>query len=230
MNRCWIKLCGTTNYEDALLAWESGADAIGFIFVQGSRRCVTGEQARAIIEQLARPIERIGITQNASIEEALALATSCGLSGLQLHGEEAPEYVSRLRERLPQARLIKVVHVPSSNALRPTLERQIAKYQGCGADNLLLDSAYAGASGGTGRRFDVVMAANALRNAGNKLPFIIAGGLTPEGVDDAIALLLPFGVDVASGIEHQPGKKDPDKLRAFIQAARAVNTGKVQIA
>lgn len=223
MRKSWIKICGTTNYEDALLAWEAGADAIGFIFVEGSKRQITAEQVRGIVEQLARPIERIGVTRNVSLEAAVSLVYSCGLSGLQLHGEEPPDYVQKLRNHLPKARLIKTLHVGPAY----DLAGQVAAYQDSGADNFLLDSAVTGASGGGGTCFDWSTASADLARFDAKVPIIIAGGLAPDNVGDAIDLFHPFGVDVASGVEHERGKKDPDKLRDFIHAVRMADTRKV---
>jgi phosphoribosylanthranilate isomerase len=274
MSRIWTKICGTTNLEDAQLAWQFNADAIGFVFVEHSARRVTAEQVRTIVNQLARPIERIGVVEGcsrtasesrversaASPEDSLGcnaasaedsfgwsrasalhegqpqpaalaaevrtlvdLFNNTGLSGLQLHSDEPPEFVRELRKQLPKARLIKGLHVHSAEALT----EKLALYKDCGLDNILLDSSLPGQSGGTGTRFDWSAAAEALRNSGNRLPIIIAGGLTPENVSEAIATFHPFGVDVVSGIEREKGKKDPDKLRRFLDATRATSAQEV---
>lgn len=228
MTKSWIKICGTTNYEDALLAWEAGADAIGFIFVEQSSRYITPESAHKISNELARPVERIGVVADWTTDQMVDLVCTCSLSGLQLHGNESPKVVRELRNELPMERLGKTLHV---NSAGPLIEK-VRQYQNCGLDNLLLDSAVSvsGKSGGTGTSFDWTMASSALLCSGNKLPIIIAGGLTPQNVGDAIDLFHPFGVDVASSIERERGKKDPDKLRGFIHAVRTADSQKVEIA
>jgi phosphoribosylanthranilate isomerase len=213
----WVKICGTTNFEDTESAWSVGADAIGFVFVDHSARRVPPHQVREIVDRLARPVERIGVVQNQSVPELVALFERCGLSGLQLQGEETPEMLSELRSKLPDARIIKGVHVQSTDDLR----RKVDLYQGCGADNLLLDAYVSGQSGGTGTTFDWAAAVGALQHSRNRLPIIIAGGLNAKNVADAIATFHPFGVDVVSGVELTKGKKDPAKIRDFISAANA---------
>jgi phosphoribosylanthranilate isomerase len=217
LRHIWTKICGTTNLEDATLAWQLGADAIGFVFVEQSLRRVTVPQVREIVDALARPIERIGVIQNLPLEDAISTFEHAGLSGLQLHGDEAPEYVRDLRHRLPHIRIIKGLHVQSP----ATLQDALALYEHSGADAVLLDSHVPGQSGGTGTRFDWSAAAFTLERSGTKLPIIIAGGLTPENVREAIHTFHPFGVDVVSGVERTKGKKNPDKLRAFIDATRS---------
>lgn len=213
----WIKFCGTTNVEDAVLAWESGADAIGFVYVDHSQRRVGVEQVRAIVDQLARPVERIGVVENVPVGELVTLFQTSGLSGLQLHGHESAAYVREVRARLPKARLIKAIQVESAAALIENVQN----YQDCGADNLLLDSYVPGESGGTGTSFDWRAAAKAL--ATSKLPLIVAGGLRSENVAEAIRVFHPFGVDVVSGVERVRGKKDPERLRTFVLAVRAAS-------
>ena len=222
----WVKFCGTTNHEDALLAWESGADAIGFVFVNSSSRYITPENAYKISNELARPMERIGVVANWTVNQMVDVVCTRSLSGLQLHGNESPLLIRELRNELPMERLVKTLHVSSAESL---IEK-VQQYQDSGLDNLLLDSAVSENSGGTGTRFDWSTASSALMRSGNKLPIIIAGGLTPENVREAIDVFHPFGVDVVTGVEREPGKKDPAKLRAFVQAARVRNKEKVEIA
>ena len=214
MKKSWVKICGTTNYADAELAWSLNADALGFVFVEGSSRKVTVDQVREIVDTLARPIERIGVVQSQVVEEVVELVDHAGLSGVQLHGDEPQEFVRALRGRLPAVRIIKGVHVTSAEELKD----RIMQFQDCGLDNLLLDSHVAGQSGGTGIPFDWKQAAEALQQAGNKVPVIVAGGLNAANVAEVVETFHPFGVDVVSGVESEKGRKDPKKLRAFIAA------------
>lgn len=217
----WIKICATTSLEDALLAAEAGADAVGFIFAP-SRRRVTVEQVAAIVPQLPAQLEKIGVFVEAGFEEIAPAVESCGLTGVQLQFDAPAELPATLRTRFgPSLRIVRVVHFNSANAE----SAQVAQLDGNPhIDAIHVDTCTATAVGGTGQTFDWHHAAKTLfQNAKERKLRIAAGGLTPENVAEAIRILNPWGVDVASGVETAPGRKDPTKLRAFIAAARAAS-------
>lgn len=208
----WVKVCGTTSLEDALLATEAGANAVGFIFAQSARR-VTPAQVRLITPHLPAEIEKIGVFVDASLNELIAAVQDCGLTGVQLYSGCESDAASRLRERFSHLRILKVVHFQQGLEV----ELRIANADGA-IDAVLVDSRTAKLLGGTGVPFDWKTARGKV--AGSKLRIIVAGGLNPENVGEAIKVLKPWGVDVASGVESSPGKKDSDKVRAFIENAR----------
>jgi phosphoribosylanthranilate isomerase len=213
----WIKICGSTSLEDARLAEEAGADAVGFVFAPSPRR-VTPAQVAAIVPHLSATVEKIGVFVNAGLDEIYTTVTTCGLTGVQLHSEAGPGVPGRLRERLGRGlRILRVVH------FGPDAAEQIAQHtRNRDVDGVLVDSRTPIAVGGTGVTFDWDSASRIFsQNAEARKRLIAAGGLRPENVAEAIATLQPWGVDVASGVESQPGKKDPDKLRTFIAKARA---------
>jgi phosphoribosylanthranilate isomerase len=198
-----IKICGITNLEDALLAADLGAQALGFIFASGSSRKVSPETAREIIRQLPPFILSVGVFVDEEAGVVRELAARVGLDWVQLHGRESPEYCGSLGRRVLKA--IPIQDEASLGALR--------LYQGA-AQAFLLDTYRAGQAGGTGLAFDWELAARA-REYG---PIVLAGGLTAENVAEAIKIGRPQAVDVSSGVETVPGKKDPQKLRAFFKA------------
>ncbi len=201
-----VKICGITNLKDALAAAKAGADALGFIFAPSPRR-ITPAQARLICRELPPFITRVGVFVDAPIEEVRAVVEYCGLDALQLHGSESPDCCRALGRRV-----IKAFRV--GDAIN---RDEVAHFP---ADAILLDTYIAGQKGGTGCTFDWQLA------AGLKLsrPLILAGGLTPENVRQAVATVQPYGVDVSSGVEKDghPGKKDPEKIRRFIAAAKGL--------
>ena len=213
----WVKICANTTLEDALLAAEAGADAVGFVLAPSPRR-LTREQVAAIVPQLPASLEKIGVFVDASLDEIAASVEATGLTGVQLHFEPTPELSARLRARFGSPlRILRVVHFdgPSSAASR--------EFDDPNVDAVLVDSRTATAVGGTGQRFDWAAASRMLFHGkdavGRRL--IAAGGLTPENVAAAIATLRPWGVDVVSGVESAPGRKEAAKVRAFIANARA---------
>jgi phosphoribosylanthranilate isomerase len=216
----WIKICATTSPEDALLAAEAGADAVGFVFARSPRR-VTMDQAAAMVQRLPPGLEKIGVFVDAAFEEIARTIEGAGLTGVQLHWDAPAALPGQLRARFGEKlRILRVVHFDAEVA-----ETHAADFAGAEADAILVDSRAASAVGGTGVRFDWrIAAATFVRNAKER-KLIAAGGLTPENIDEAIALLNPWGVDVASGVESAPGSKDPAKVRAFIQNARAAGHG-----
>jgi phosphoribosylanthranilate isomerase len=213
----WIKICANTSLADAQLAAEAGADAVGFVFAPSPRR-VTAEQVARIVPHLPAALEKIGVFVDAGFDEIAATAEAAGLTGVQLHFDAPVELAARLRERFgPGLRILGVVHFDSAAG-----ERVAAIAGEANIDALLVDSRTAEAVGGTGVAFDWAAASKALfQNARARKRLIAAGGLTPANVAEAIATLRPWGVDVVSGVESAPGRKDPAKVRAFIANARA---------
>jgi phosphoribosylanthranilate isomerase len=198
-----VKICGITNLEDALLAAALGADALGFIFYPKSPRVVAPETARAIIKQLPPFVTTVGVFVDEEAAKVRDLAAQVGLDWLQLHGKESPDYCRSLGRRI-----IKGFRIKDQSSLA-----DLAAYRDA-AQALLLDTYKKGLPGGTGESFDWQLA----REARPFGPIILSGGLTPGNVAQAIAIVQPQAVDVASGVEAAPGQKDPAKLRAFFEA------------
>ncbi|HEY1159177.1 MAG TPA: phosphoribosylanthranilate isomerase [Terracidiphilus sp.] len=217
----WIKICGNTTLEDARLAVEAGADAVGFVFAASPRRVTVAEVA-AIGSHLPATVEKIGVFVDAQLEEIYSTVRAAGLTGVQLHWEAGPQLPAKLRALLgPELRVLRVVHV--SAGAEELATEQIAQHaRDPNVDAVLVDSRTATAVGGTGVAFDWAAAGKSLlQNAEARKRLIAAGGLDAENVAQAIARLQPWGVDVVSGVESAPGRKDPAKLRAFIGNARA---------
>lgn len=242
----WIKICGNTSLEDALLAASAGADAVGFVFAASPRR-VTPAQVSAIAPHLPAAVEKIGVFVDASFEEIEATVETAGLTGVQLHFDAAPNLTAQLRARFGSPlRILRVLHFNatavqvSSGSSRPGLvsghdfsrAEKAPRLSGALApeacfldaniDAILVDSRTAKAVGGTGKTFDWTLAAATLfQNANTSTHRLIAaGGLTPDNVAEAIATLHPWGVDAVSGVEAAPGLKDPIKVRSFIAQSR----------
>ncbi len=216
----WIKICANTSLEDALLAAHAGADAVGFVFAPSPRR-VTAEQVAAIVPHLSATVEKIGVFVDATLDEIEATVSACGLTGVQLHFEADAELPAMLRERLgPGLRILRVVHF-SAETVEQIAARIAEHARNPHIDALLVDSRTATAAGGTGVIFDWAEARKKFPGVGGKLRLIVAGGLNPENVSEAIATLRPWGVDVASGVEAVPGRKDHAKVREFVARARA---------
>jgi phosphoribosylanthranilate isomerase len=200
-----VKVCGITNPGDAREAADAGADAIGLIFAKSSRR-ISVEEARRICIALPDGVLKVGVFVNAEPAEVLSTAREVGLDLAQLHGDETPETVAAIRGAgLP---VMKAVRVRNAEALG-ALER----YE---ADLFLLDAWSAKARGGTGERFDWTLA-KLVKGRGN---IVVSGGLTPENVREAIEFFEPYGVDASSSLEERPGKKDGERVRRFVRAAK----------
>lgn len=206
-----IKICGLTTPQDAAAAVELGADALGFNFFSGSKRYVRPERAGAWIAGLPGDVQKVGILVNPTWEEAMAAAAVAGITALQLHGAETPEFCRRLKEK--GIRFEKAVPVSGSESLAVVPDFHTS--------TLLLDSGGAGEFGGSGRTFPWSLARDFVQER-PEMRVILAGGLTPENVVEAVAIVRPFGVDVTSGVESFPGRKDHDRMRAFIAAVRAI--------
>lgn len=215
--KTWIKICGTTSVGDAIAGIESGADALGFIFAPSKRR-ITVEKAREVISQLPSQVERIGVFLDQSVDEIVRHVMELDLTGVQLHGEESPlelgSYLSP--DRRTSLRIIKTFIVQESFEIR--LEAAIKTTAGM-VDAWLLDS-----GAGSGKTFDWQAARKQMGDLQGR--FIIAGGLTPENVGEALRVFHPWGVDVVSGVESEPGRKDLKKLPAFVQAVREAENQK----
>jgi phosphoribosylanthranilate isomerase len=216
----WVKICGNTSLADARLAVEAGADAVGFVFAPSPRR-VTAAEAAGIISQLPAAIEKIGVFVDAGLDEIDSTVRASGLTGVQLHFNTAPELPSQLRAQFGSAlRILRVVHFEAGAGRK--LEAELSELAGKpDIDAVMVDSRTANAAGGTGVAFDWTEARRTIFGNAGKLKLIAAGGLNPANVTEAIATLEPWGVDVVSGVEASPGRKDPEKVRAFVARARA---------
>jgi phosphoribosylanthranilate isomerase len=217
----WVKICGMTNLEDALVAVDAGADAVGFVFYEKSPRCVSVETAREIVEKLPDGVEKVGVFVNELPAMVSALAGEAGLTAVQFHGDEYlhPEMYASDRKVflcIP-AEWVEV----TSRKMGKVVGSFMALPKNLGA--VILDSGTREDRGGTGKTFDWqkvriwVSLMNQLHHV------VVAGGLTPGNVGEAMGLLRPWGVDVDSGVETRPGKKDPAKVRAFVRAVREID-------
>jgi len=237
----WIKICGTTNLEDALVAVEAGADAVGFVFYEQSPRCVTVEAAREICEKLPESVEKIGVFVNGGETDPVDALLEAGLTGAQTYfsvesgavrdGGKKGIGVSLLSKR---ARFLMALPMKLFGEDEGQINTSAANFANWGKnlpegfslpeglmDTFVLDSGDLRTPGGTGKTFNwdkAVPIAEGMRRGGVKL--VVAGGLTAKNVAEAMKILKPWGVDVASGVEARPGKKDPEKVRAFVRAVR----------
>lgn len=200
-----IKICGITNREDAAAAVRLGADALGFVFSESPRR-ITPEEVDAIISALPPFVLTVGVFVNEPRDRVFEVLDSCPLDVLQLHGEESPTYCLELKEF--NKRVIKAIRVKDPSSLK-----NLESYD---VDGFLLDAYAEGARGGTGKSFDWSL----VKKAKIPKPFILSGGLSPENVLNAVQEVRPYGVDASSRLEREPGKKDIEKMRAFIEAVK----------
>ena len=214
----WIKICGTTNLEDALTAVDAGADALGFVFYDRSPRNIDVESAREIVKKLASNVEKVGVFVNEPVEEILKTVAHAGLTAVQLHGAECrdPEYIGALKTNQD----LKVFLVLRASEIDGGLSWNVNGESGVSA--VFFDSGTPQLPGGTGKIFDWKTAASEIQAISGRLRVVVAGGLNSTNVAEAIRILNPWGVDVVSGVEARPGKKDPQKVRAFINAVRKV--------
>ena len=201
-----VKICGVTSATDALMAATAGADAIGLNFYRPSPRYVEPERALAIRLALPPFVAAVGIFVDEEVERVRELMDFCHLDYAQLHGRETPRKVALLKEY----RIIKAIRVRTGEDLR-----ELERYR---VDAFLLDAFVEDMPGGTGLTFDWDLA----REASHRAKIILAGGLTPENVDEAVAAGRPYAVDVASGVESEPGKKDRKLVNRFVRAAKSV--------
>ncbi|WP_263382636.1 phosphoribosylanthranilate isomerase [Granulicella arctica] len=217
----WVKICGNTNLEDALLAAELGADAVGFVFAPSVRQ-VTAAQVAQIVAHLPDSLERVGVFPAWSAEKIRDIAREAGLTAVQLHGgvDQQMPSVRQAFEGLLQA--IPVLHWEAETEEASVMD-QMNSAAAAGNNRVLIDSKVGSALGGTGVSFDWHAARNVFASPPTGMKLILAGGLKPETVADAIRKLQPWGVDVSSGVEAHAGRKDPEKLAQFIQRAKALH-------
>jgi phosphoribosylanthranilate isomerase len=203
-----VKICGITQPEQSLAIASLGATALGFICVPSSPRYVTIAQIQAAISPIPPNIDRIGVFANTTIFEISQIVQESGLTGVQLHGDETPEFCYQLRELLPQVEIIKAFRVRSLEHLQTI--RNYTDY----VDTLLLDAYHPQQLGGTGQTLDWVMLNQEFNPS---LPWLLAGGLTPDNILTALNQIHPHGIDLSSGVEHSPGNKDLDKVALLFQ-------------
>lgn len=220
----WVKICANTSLEDARLAAEAEADAVGFVFAESPRR-VTAEQAAKIGPALPPDPTQVGIFVEHTFDEIAATVRQAGLHGIQLHGVFDPWVVDRLRREFGHRQfLIQTLHWRVDQEASASEAKLLAEYSAVSrqgiVDAVLLDAKTARAAGGTGRTLPWNRIREVLAQEPRGLRIILAGGLTPENVAEAISALRPWGVDVASGVEERPGKKDAARVEAFIRNAR----------
>ena len=197
-----VKICGITQPEQGVAIAQLGATALGFICVSRSPRYIQSEQIQAVMQQLPSQVDCIGVFADGSPKEIGEIVTETGLTGVQLHGEETPEYCQQLRQLLPNTELIKAIRVKSPQSLAGASEYVES------VNTLLLDAYDPQLQGGTGHTIDW----KTIEQFCPDIPWLLAGGLTPHNVVDALAQLRPNGIDLSSGVERSPGDKDLEKV------------------
>jgi len=209
-----VKICGVTNLEDALIVTNVGADFIGFNFWPQSPRKISERNCKEIVLKLPPFITPVGVFVDEDIEQLKKIAKKCSLKAVQLHGSETPDYCQKVSSEtsLPVIKAFRIENEGSIEAIRPFLEA---------VNYLLLDAFVPGEPGGTGEVFNWDIA---LKAKDFNKPFFLAGGLTPENIGEAISKVAPFAVDVASGVERLPRRKDYDKVNKFVRTARGLKT------
>lgn len=205
-----VKICGITQPAQGQAIAQLGATALGFICVQASPRYVTSQQIRAVIEPLQLPVDRVGVFVDSTIEEICQVVAEAGLNAVQLHSHESLEFCQQLRQTLPSVEIIKAFRVKTLDCL--TQAETYVEY----VDTLLLDAYHPQMLGGTGKTLDW----NALQQFNPQCPWLLAGGLTPDNVLDALRQLQPSGIDLSSGVERSPGDKDLDKVAQLFEKLR----------
>lgn len=216
MNRTRVKICGITSPEDALLAVDAGADAIGMVFYEPSPRCVDIETAAKIVKSIPAFVMSVGLFVNADENSVKRVLNKVPLQLLQFHGNESPEYCEQFA--VPYMKAMRVGREEgglNGGALRTC----IVSYKSACA--VLLDTYQKGVPGGTGERFDWDLIPGSDSNSGQNI--VLAGGLKPENVAEAVAIVKPYAVDVSGGVESAPGTKDAVRIRAFLEAIRSAD-------
>jgi phosphoribosylanthranilate isomerase len=227
----WVKICGITNLEDALVAVEAGADAVGFVFYEKSPRRVVAPQVREIVRALPQQLEKVGVFVTKSTDEMEAVTDEAGLTAWQLHKDRNGTPLQQFLEEGGFFVLPKHNPRPGKQAylsLPANLLVGEEGYRGLGwakgtdkaVSALFVDSGNGKMPGGTGQTFDWHGLQPTIHSLSMNFKVVVAGGITPDNVVEAISILHPWGVDVSSGVEASPGKKDPEKVRAFIKAVR----------
>ena len=199
-----VKICGMTNLNDVKVAVDGGVDAVGFIFYKKSPRSVTMQAVRKIVLELPPFVDSVGVFVNETAEQINKIADRCNLDRVQLHGNESPTFCKKIRRRV-----IKAIRVKDIQSLKKLSDYPVSSF--------LLDTFSEDQYGGTGRVFDWNLAYPAKKYG----PIILAGGLTPINVHQAIQSIQPYGVDVCAGVESQPGIKDHKKMQTFLKNAKA---------
>lgn len=208
-DRVRVKICGITNKDDALAAIDAGADALGFNLVPRSSRYIDIEKAAAWIDNLPKEICKVAVVADANWEDACRIGQLRFIDALQLHGNESPEFCRRLAD----------AGIPFAKAVPVTGSKSLADLPDYFTDTMILDSSARGTFGGTGKPFPWKFAPEFVRHH-PRISVILAGGLNPENVAEAVKVVRPRGVDVTTGVEAVPGRKDHLLIRAFVQAAR----------
>lgn len=221
----WTKICAITSVGDAKLAVDAGADALGFIFAPSSRQ-VEADAAAEIVDALPERIAKIGVTVNQSPEAVATLAQRVGLTGIQLQADEPADQLRAYRSALGSRTIVKALQARQLLAGGDEyLQQYLRGYEFF--DAVLIDAGVPGQPGGTGVPFDWNALLPIVAHIKQRIPVIIAGGLTPDNVPEAVRLFEPFGVDVASGVERVPGRKDEAKVRAFVNAVRTASVSQL---
>ena len=202
-----VKICGITNLDDALAAVRAGADALGFNFYKPSPRYITPQAAREIIEQLPESLLTVGVFVNEESENVRKIANEAGLRALQLHGDETPEYCRELADYY----VIKTFAVSDEFDIQAAHEYKV--------EAVMLDTKHNSLRGGTGEVFDWSVAQKAVLTIPK---LFLAGGLSPENIENAVEIVRPFAVDACSSLEDSPGKKNNERMRVFINTVRGV--------
>ncbi|HVO62040.1 MAG TPA: phosphoribosylanthranilate isomerase [Terriglobales bacterium] len=216
----WVKICGITNAEDAQASVEAGADALGFVFFDRSPRKVSVDQVRDIIRLLPPSVETVGVFVDVPVDVMVETAQKAGLKAMQLHRTDALQPKPQTAE--PQKEGF-MAHCVGELKMYFVLPAGGFNWESCGQRppfGIFLDSGTQEQPGGTGKTFDWISAAPLVTKMSKEVNVVIAGGLNPHNVASAICVLHPWGVDVSSGVEERPGKKDPERVRAFIRAVR----------
>jgi phosphoribosylanthranilate isomerase len=212
----WVKICGMTNLQDALTAVDAGADAVGFVFFENSPRNIGVEAAREIVKKLPVGVEKVGVFVNEVEGTICDMVDRIGLTSIQMHGDnEDPHVADLVIYKQPELKIIAAI---SMSLKRPDAWAMMWLPEIVHA--FLVDSGNSSKHGGTGRVFNWRASASVVENIKKRGRVVAAGGLTAENVGKAIKILRPWGVDVASGVEARPGKKDPERVRAFVRAVR----------
>lgn len=202
-----IKICGITQPEQGRAIAQLGATALGFICVPSSPRYINDSQIQNIVKQLPFEVDKIGVFANTSIHIILETVIKTGLTGVQLHGNETPEFCQHLRQNLPQIEIIKALRIQSPESLAK------AEDYTCSVNTLLLDAYHPQQLGGTGQ----TLAWETLTTFNPKCPWLLAGGLTPHNIQEALKQVQPSGIDLSSGVEKAPGDKDLEKVAQLFE-------------
>ena len=205
-----VKICGITKPEQGIAITQLGATALGFICVSKSPRYVSSQQIKAIVSQLPEKVDKIGVFANTEASEIAAIASNTSLTGVQLHGNESADFCLKLREYLPHVEIIKALRIKNSESLT-----RVDSYTEV-VDTLLLDAYHPQLLGGTGATIDW----SSLSQFNPRQPWLLAGGLSPANILEALERLNPSGIDLSSGVEKSPGDKDLDKVALLFAKIR----------